>query len=190
MDEVPSDLLGSDGSGIWWRRLTIVWIFTFLLWKIQKKQTGDASDRPWHVYSNPNSPHICPVLDLAKYLLTHPDLLQEGSPLFPGNSQYERFVKKFTKLFSKTKKSLINWEWNLVTLGHILREKVQLLLCVMDVLCLLQCHRFAYRHFGVWEMWKIGIYTTKKLGISFVVEVSAGFHLYVRNLLYPQHILN
>ena len=59
---------------------------------IYKKQTGDASDRPWHVYSNPNSPHLCPFLALAKYLLNHPYLLQEGSPLFPGDPQYERFV--------------------------------------------------------------------------------------------------
>ena len=75
-------------------------------------------------------------------------------------------------------------------LDHILREKVQLILYVLDVLCLLQCHRFAYGHVGVWEMLKVGIYTTKNLGISFVVEVSPRFHLYVRNMLYTQHILN
>ena len=68
---------------------------------LKKKQTGDASDRPWHVYSNPNSPHLCPVLALDKYLLTHPDLLQEGSPLFPGDSQYERFVKKNPQSYSQ-----------------------------------------------------------------------------------------
>ena len=67
----------------------------------KKNQTGDASDRPWHVYSNPNSPHICPVLALAKYLLTHPDLLKEGSPLFPGDSQYEIFVKLFSQSYSQ-----------------------------------------------------------------------------------------
>ena len=59
----------------------------------KKNQAGYASDRPGHVYSNPNSPYLCSVLDLDKYLLTHPDLLQEGSPLFPGDSQYERFLK-------------------------------------------------------------------------------------------------
>ena len=60
----------------------------------KKIQTGYASDRPWHVYSNPNSPHLCSLLDLSEYLLTHADLFQEGSPLFPGDSQYEIFVKK------------------------------------------------------------------------------------------------
>ena len=75
----------------------------FFFGKSKKNQTGDASDRPWHVYSNPNAPHLCPVLALAKYLLTHPDLLQEGSPLFPGGSQYERFVKIFHKVISKNK---------------------------------------------------------------------------------------
>ena len=48
----------------------------FFFGKKKKNQTGDASDRPWHVYSNPNSPHLCPVLAIAKYLLTHLDLLQ------------------------------------------------------------------------------------------------------------------
>ena len=69
----------------------------------QQKQTGDASYRPWHVYSNPNSPHICPILYLAKYLLTHPDLLQEGSPLLPGDSKYEIFVKRIHKVIRENK---------------------------------------------------------------------------------------
>ena len=76
----------------------------------KKNQTGDASDRPWHVYSNPNSPHLCPVLALAKYILTHPDLLQEGSPLFQVIPNMKDLLKKITKLFVKTKKSLRNCE--------------------------------------------------------------------------------
>ena len=63
----------------------------------KKNQTGDESDRPWHVYSNPNSPHLCPILALDKYLLTHPYLLQEGYPLF------ERFVNIFHKVIRKNK---------------------------------------------------------------------------------------
>ena len=43
------------------------------------------------------------MLALAEYLLTHPDLLQEGSPLFPGDSQYERFVKKIHKVIRENK---------------------------------------------------------------------------------------
>ena len=39
-----------------------------------------------------------------------------------------------------------------MTLGHVLREKVQLLLYALDVLCLLQCHRFVYGHVGVWNV--------------------------------------
>ena len=42
-------------------------------------------------------------MDLAKYLLTLPDLLQERSPLFPGDSQYERFVKIFHKVIRENK---------------------------------------------------------------------------------------
>ena len=42
-------------------------------------------------------------MDLAKYLLTHPDLLQEGSPLFPDDSQYERFIKSFHKVILENK---------------------------------------------------------------------------------------
>ena len=40
---------------------------------------------------------------LAKYLLTHPDLLQEGSPLFSGDYQYERFVKIIHKVICENK---------------------------------------------------------------------------------------
>ena len=40
---------------------------------------------------------------LAKYLLNHPDLLQEGSTLFPRDSQYERFVKVFHKVIRENK---------------------------------------------------------------------------------------
>ena len=37
---------------------------------------------------------------------------------------------------------------------------------------------------------KDGIYTMKNMGVSFVVEVSPVFHIYVKNMPYPQHILN
>ena len=54
----------------------------------------------WHVYSNPKSPVICPVLSMAKYLFAHPDILTTNSKLFPGNHQYERFLKIFHKVIN------------------------------------------------------------------------------------------
>ena len=39
-------------------------IFYFVTFKVN--QTGKRSSDPWHVYSNPNNPTICPVLALDK----------------------------------------------------------------------------------------------------------------------------
>ena len=63
-------------------------------------QTGDRYNDTWHVYSNPKNPTICPVIDLAKYLFSHPDILTTNSKLFTGNYQYERFLKNFHKIIS------------------------------------------------------------------------------------------
>ena len=59
------------------------------------------SHKPWHVYSNLFAPHICPVLALAKYALSHPDILQDDCPLFPEKSQYDRFLKIFYKVINE-----------------------------------------------------------------------------------------
>ena len=77
-----------------WRHDCLVFFFG----KTKGDQTGDHSDTPWHVYSNPTQPTICPVLALAKYLLSNPDILKSGSPLFPGNDQYNRFIKAFHRI--------------------------------------------------------------------------------------------
>ena len=70
--------------------------------KSKRNPYGDNSEKPWHVYSNPFTPHLCPVLALAKYTLSHPDLLQDGCLLFPGTSQYERFLyERLLKVFHK-----------------------------------------------------------------------------------------
>ena len=54
-------------------------------------QTGDRANNPWHVYSNPNNLTIFPVLALAKYFFSHPEILTTDSKLFPSNHQYEIF---------------------------------------------------------------------------------------------------
>ena len=65
----------------------------FYFGKSKRNPYGLDSEKPWHVYSNPLVPHICPILALTKYTLSHPDLLQDGCPLFQGKLQYERFLK-------------------------------------------------------------------------------------------------
>lgn len=69
-------------------------------WKSKENQTGERSDVPWHVYSNPLNPFLCPVLSLAKYIISHPGLLNGQDKLFPGSNQYERFIKVFHKAIS------------------------------------------------------------------------------------------
>ena len=61
-------------------------------------QTEEISSDPWCVYSNPNNPSICPIIALAKYIFSNPDILTTNSPLFPGNYQYDRFLKIFHKV--------------------------------------------------------------------------------------------
>ncbi|KAL3769767.1 hypothetical protein ACHAWO_011295 [Cyclotella atomus] len=49
------------------------------------------ADHPWHIYSVPQEPAICPVLAFSKYLVTHPHVLTGDCKVFDGSSQYERF---------------------------------------------------------------------------------------------------
>jgi hypothetical protein len=61
-------------------------------------QGGENNHVPWHVYSNPFEPHLCPVLALAKYIVAQAGILKSGSKLFPGNHQYDRFMKIFKRV--------------------------------------------------------------------------------------------
>ena len=69
-----------------WRNDCLVFFFG----KTKGDQTGEKSDSPWHVYSNPFEPCLCPVLALAKYIFSNPDVATSKSTLFPGNDQYSR----------------------------------------------------------------------------------------------------
>ena len=66
-------------------------------------QNGEKQRLPWHVYSNPLKPHICPVLAFSKYVLSHPGVLQDNgrNKLFPGDNQYNRFLKIFHSVVEK-----------------------------------------------------------------------------------------
>jgi len=53
------------------------------------------TDHPFHIYSVPENPIICPVLAFAHYLIQNPSILNGGGKLFEGSAQYERFNNIF-----------------------------------------------------------------------------------------------
>ena len=55
---------------IQWREDSLVFFFG----KSKGNQSGKNNHQPWHVYSNPLEPTICPVLSFAKYVFLHPDI--------------------------------------------------------------------------------------------------------------------
>ena len=98
--------LSMNLSHIEWRNDSLLFYFG----KSKSDQEGDRSGHPWHVYSNPNEPELCPVLALSKYLLSNPSLLLKnneggGGKLFPGNYQYDRFMKIFHKVIYDNKET-------------------------------------------------------------------------------------
>ena len=68
----------------------------FFFGRSKRNQAGEDLERSLHVYSNPEIPEICPVLALGTYLVAYPDVMRSsGGLLFPGSSQYSRFMKIF-----------------------------------------------------------------------------------------------
>ena len=100
----------------------IIWLDDALGFHFPKSKTdqlGKRGDAVWHVYANPGNPAVCPILALARYLFSFPGILtpterqplikQQNSSagnisingygkLFPGDSQYERFMACFRKV--------------------------------------------------------------------------------------------
>ena len=66
-------------------------------------QEGINRLEPWHIYSNPVQPDICPILSLAKYLFSNPSILSSDDRLFPGGNQYSRFMKSFRRALLRQK---------------------------------------------------------------------------------------
>ena len=54
--------------------------------KSKGNQLGEASKKSWHVYSNPNNPFLCPVLALARYLISNLDILKHAGITIPWAS--------------------------------------------------------------------------------------------------------
>ena len=74
--------------------------------KSKSHQNGEEHIGPWHLYVNPEEPHLCVVLSLARYLFTYPQLLKEDASLFQGTSQYNRYAKLFLQVISENKSEL------------------------------------------------------------------------------------
>jgi hypothetical protein len=64
---------------------------------MKNDQLGERPKDPRHVYANPVNPEICPILALGIYLMSFPTVL-EGSNLFPGGEQYDRFRRNLTEI--------------------------------------------------------------------------------------------
>ena len=79
-------------------------VFSFA--KSKGHQKGEKHVGPWHVYSNPFKPWICPVLALARYIFSFPDVLKGDRPLFDGGSQYNRYTKIFDAILNELRDDL------------------------------------------------------------------------------------
>jgi hypothetical protein len=56
-------------------------------------QTGESEGREKHVYANPTTPHICPILALAVYVFSTNRKRDSNLQLFEGAKADERFPK-------------------------------------------------------------------------------------------------
>jgi hypothetical protein len=74
--------------------------------KSKSQQDGEEHIGPWHIYANPKEPFICPVLSLARYLFTFPNVLVGKSPLFEGTAQYNRYSNFFSRILRENHNQL------------------------------------------------------------------------------------
>ena len=128
-----------------WRNDSLVFFFG----KSKSNQEGDGSHHPWHVFSNPLEPEMCPVLTLSKYLLCFPDLMFDASKtrLFPGGNQYSRYNKIFHSVLEKNKELFASLGVEKGSLGtHSIRKgAISLVSCgctvspPMAAICLRAC---------------------------------------------------
>ncbi|GFH55956.1 hypothetical protein CTEN210_12433 [Chaetoceros tenuissimus] len=105
---------------IYWNNDCLVFEFA----KEKGKQKGDCFG-PWHVYANPQKPHICPVLAFAKYIASFPEVLEEGHSLFEGSGQYRRYNDRFLHVLAELEAQLSNIGFEKGDLGtHSCRKGV------------------------------------------------------------------
>lgn len=71
-------------------------VFQFAKSKGHRK--GEKHVGPWHLYSNPYKPWLCPILALSRYLFCYPEVLRGDVPLFEGRQQYSRYCSIFNRM--------------------------------------------------------------------------------------------
>ena len=130
---------------IQWRSDSLIYYFG----TSKGNQMGDRDNDPRHVYSNTKNPTICPVLALPKYLFSHPNILTTNSKLFPGNHQYERFLKIFNRIINTNLEEFQSLVVEKGTLGSHSARKVAITIVASDCtvsppmasICLRDCWR-------------------------------------------------
>ena len=71
-------------------------IFYFM--KSKGDQEGLNSNEPWHIYSNPLNPFICPILALTRYVFCNPSVLNGSCKLFESTDPYQRYSKALRRI--------------------------------------------------------------------------------------------
>jgi len=139
--------------------------------KSKRNQTGEGTEKPWHVYSNPDNPEVFPVLGLAKYIFSNPEVIKKNGKLFPSEHQYNRFIGIFNRVIidnAETFRSLGVYQDIWV---HTLVERVPSLCFNQAALFHLPCPPFAFVLAGVLDQLRIATSRTKRQGINFAVGV-------------------
>ena len=110
---------------------------TFTYAKEKATNLGAGHLGPWHVKANPPCPEICVVHALGVYLLLNPHVLEPGSKLFPGSSQYNRYAIHFRKLVNHTyKDDMRRFGYEPGGLGtHSCRKGVASMVCSGSTAC-------------------------------------------------------
>jgi len=105
--------------------------------KSKSNQRGENHVGPWHVYyANPHQPWCCPVLSLARYLFSYPDVLKGDMPLFDGTSQYTRYHYLFSNLLHSLESELFDLGFLPGDLGtHSCRKGVATLIASGSTVC-------------------------------------------------------
>ena len=61
-------------------------------------QEGVNLNEPWHLYSNPFNPFICPILALIRYVCYSPSVLNGSCKLFASTGPYQRHLKLLCRI--------------------------------------------------------------------------------------------